>query len=764
MFNIKKINTILLLGFSIFLLIDLNSCKREITNQSIINLLPTPQKIKLKKGISIKPRNIKTIYLYAQADKKDKFASSLLQDKVDSLFGRKVKVQMVGSGSYKNIFRPAIVLGIPSADRDFSNFCSSLDIPTPQKNTKQSYVIDIGENMIVISGGGAAGLFYGIQTVNQILEDAKWIETPLPGMLIQDWPDIKWRAVQFDEKHHLDHYKYLKKAIVKLAKYKVNTVVFEFEDKFDYKSHPIIAAPHSFTPKQIKSLTKYAHKYHINIVPLVQGLGHASYILKHPKFKDLRADPNSVWAFNPLKKGTYNLLFDMYHETIKATPGAHYFHVGGDEVRFTGNNPRLQAYKKKHGPFSLYLRWLNKVNDYVNDHGRTMIFWDDMPEKIAGLWSITQHDYPDGKFHSLWIRGIAKLDSVINRFPKNAIYMQWMNGTPTRGTFRVVKWLKNHGLNVFIATSTQQARPLIQNYVFKPANIRKYLTNGAKMHVFGELCNAWDDSDPHFETYWFGFLASAEYGWHGKNHPISLKQYWEKYIYRFFGPNTTGLYQAFHNLSKRVHFWNTAIIKKGSGRTKRTYFRTDNPSALLLNLPSTRKVPPEGSWAAHFQSLMEKAEKEKKKNTQAIETLMKNMDKVKRNSYNLKVFATLGRFMKADAELVISIGKIARYADQARVADRSDQSQKVISDLNKMAALADSDWSNYKASFNHLEKVWHISRYPKGGKGYVPYRYGHLASQRENLSYLIMAEQALDLPGYAQRLRELSSSLRKKAL
>src|SRR5699024_5327215 len=113
----------------------------------------------------------------------------------------------------------------------------------------------------------------------------------------------------------------------------------------------------------------------------------------------------SFWAFNPLKNGTYDLLFDLYGETIKATPGTNYFHVGGDEVRFTGDNPQLQSYKKEHGEFSLYLRWLNNVDNYISKHGRKMIFWDDMPLKMAGLWRLTYHKMPEEKLDSLWIRG-----------------------------------------------------------------------------------------------------------------------------------------------------------------------------------------------------------------------------------------------------------------------------------------------------------------------------------------------------------------------
>jgi hypothetical protein len=244
---------------------------------------------------------------------------------------------------------------------------------------------------------------------------------------------------------------------------------------------------------------------------------------------------------------------------------------------------------------------------------------------------------------------------------------------------------------------------------------------------------------------------------HGVKSPGSFRQYWNKYIYRFFGPNTIGLYKAFHNLSHRVAFWNKGIMKKG---TKLTY-RKKKRKKQLIELPSLQAVPKEGSWSAHYQSLMKKAKKEKKKNAQAIKTLQKNMDKVKSNTYNLKVFMTMGKFMKADANLVLSIGKIARRADQARMAKKQNHPKKVAGNLDKMAAIADSAWNTYKRSYKDLKKVWQVSRYPKGGKGYVQYKFGHFASRRADLSYLIMAEQGLDFPGYARELRSTAEKYEK---
>ncbi|MCF8335752.1 MAG: beta-N-acetylhexosaminidase [Bacteroidales bacterium] len=750
--NTKPVKTFLGGCIILFLLVGIWSCQKQ--NKGTIQtsqLLPAPQNVEPKPGNSIAPEELKSIYLYSEAEDDDRFAANRLQNQLDKLFDHHLDVQM--ADSYKDISRPAIILGVPSEDPEFSEFASPL--PVPKKDTDESYVLDIQEDLITVSGGGHPGVFYGVQTLVQLMEEAKWANKDIPGLRVEDWPELNMRTVHLDVKHHLDRYECLKNSIVKLAKYKVNGIVFEFENKFQYQSHPAIAAPNSFTPEQVKKLTQFAHQYHIDIIPLVQGLGHAGYVLKHDEYKHLREDPESNWAFCPLKDGTYEVLFDLYRETIEATPGVDYLHVGGDEVRVMGRCPRCKKEKQEDGELGLYLTWLNKVNDFLEKHDRTMIFWDDVPLKEAEIYRFTHSETSDKKFDSLWTKGTARLDNIIDKFPQDGVFNRWNYGLAReKGNIRILDWYNKHNFNTLSATAIQNTRPLIPSYERKPANIKSFVSLSAEKNVLGALCTAWDDAGVHFETFWMGFLASSEYAWSSKN-PAELEQYWEKYIRRFFGPNTTGLISAFQNLSKRVNFWDTALMKEGR---KHMIHRNGHQ---LRTLPDFQDTPEEGTWSEHFQSLIKSAKEEKQQCTEAIETMERNMDRVSRNGYNLKVYASMGRFMKDHCDLVLSLGKIAEYCDKAKNAHENGEKKKVIDNLTNMAATADLAWKSYKSSYQELKDVWEISRYPKGGKGFVPNRYHHFASRREDLSYLIMAEEQMNFDGYAKKLRKMAEAYEK---
>ena len=120
-------------------------------------------------------------------------------------------------------------------------------------SVKQGYQLSAGGNEIVITASDDQGLFYGTQTLLQLIQRVP-AGLQVPGLKIQDWPSIGQRAVHYDTKHHQDKIAYVKSFIRELARYKVNMMIWEWEDKFVYPSHPEIAAPGAFTTQEIQEL------------------------------------------------------------------------------------------------------------------------------------------------------------------------------------------------------------------------------------------------------------------------------------------------------------------------------------------------------------------------------------------------------------------------------------------------------------------------------------------------------------------------------
>ena len=207
----------------------------------------------------------------------------------------------------------------------------------------EGYLMDINSNQVQITAKDQAGLIYALATLEQLMEDAQEQEVKLPLCHIKDYPLLSYRAIHWDIKHHRETLDYYYSLIDKLKKYKINAIIAEVEDKIKYERQPLVGSSDALTIEQWKKLSEYAYQRNISISPLVQGLGHASFVLKHEAYKSLRDDPESDWAFNPLDPKTYEVQYDLYLDALEALPHGKYLHVGGDEVKTTGRNSAKYA-------------------------------------------------------------------------------------------------------------------------------------------------------------------------------------------------------------------------------------------------------------------------------------------------------------------------------------------------------------------------------------------------------------------------------------
>ena len=187
-------------------------------------------------------------------------------------------------------------------------------------NAAQSYTIKISPAQIEISGNSEQGVFYGVQSLLQLIRVDSKGRCRLPAGTITDWPALALRFVHWDTKHHQSRMETLKRYIDWAAFFKVNAIGFEMEDKYEYPSHPVIGAPGAYTKEQMHELTRYALERYIELVPQVQAPAHLAFVLKHPEFAHLRVTPDCNYQVSMCNEEAMDLIFDMYQDMIDATP------------------------------------------------------------------------------------------------------------------------------------------------------------------------------------------------------------------------------------------------------------------------------------------------------------------------------------------------------------------------------------------------------------------------------------------------------------
>lgn len=644
-------------------------------------LIPQPQKIELLKGKGLRYGELKFIITQEHA------VMPVLGESMDRL----PRIKKKGKG---------VVLSL-----------TTKDVP----ESAEGYVLEIEGHGVTIRAREDAGLFYGCQTLEQLLEDSRDFGREIPAMKIIDYPQLAYRAVHFDTKHHLDRMEYYYAEIDKLAHYKVNAVIWELEDKLRYTRRPEVAAPNAISKQEMEALCRYAHERHIDISPLVQGLGHAGFILKH--HWELRENPASDWEFCPAEPRTYEVQFDLYRDALEAMPYGKYLHVGGDEITAIGIDNRCKATGKS--AFELQMIWLKQVCGFAVEHGRVPIFWDDMPLKYAGVWGVIQGDWSGEELEKKW--NPEKLDKAIDLFPKECVYMRWNYGDATKPAhIKLLNWYRDKGLKVMGATAAAAGdSPFLPRDESKIGCIRGFSKLVAENKLEGILATAWDDGSPHTETVWRGFVAQGEYGWNPEGR--SIAEFKAAHGQREFGFLPADSLMSFlDELEKTAFFFDKALVT--SGRRNPAW---GTGRFTLLDLPKKDK-PDE--WNVKYKDKVEQS----REALVRYEKIRKGIEKAKsealRNRYTLDVYEQTNHLLAFPARLIVALSDY----DQESIPAKKEEALKEVYRVCQC----------FKDMRKSLEEVYSQTRFMENPGGYISdmNHHNHLSAKSNNSDWLFLYE------------------------
>ncbi len=292
----------------------------------------------------------------------------------------------------------------------------TLRLAPDAKANAESYALRIDDDGIHLQAPSERGLFYGLQTLRQLLEQ----NTPdagLPYLSIEDAPRFGWRGLHLDVARHMFPMAHIKKQLELMARYKFNTLHWHLTDdqgwrlqidaypkltevgawrkqtaignsagKFDYDGKPYGGY---YTKAQAREIVDYARKLHITVVPEIEMPGHAVSILAAYPELGCTPGPFEVWTrwgvsdevLCPSEE-TFAFVQGVLDEVLAIFP-SEYIHVGGDEaptVRWEQSALaqdiiRREGLKDEHALQGWFMR---RVEKYLQQHGRRMLAWDEM--------------------------------------------------------------------------------------------------------------------------------------------------------------------------------------------------------------------------------------------------------------------------------------------------------------------------------------------------------------------------------------------------
>ena len=610
------------------------SCDLFKSKMGVFKILPTPQKFEIFGYSDLSPNDI--VHFYNSKNKKLPPGSNFLNE-------------IKGSKEEKD-----------------AQLIFKIDSNIKLKN--EGYFLNIESKKIKIIAKDRPGLIYGFATLGQLFEDCREQKVNLPICEIKDYPLLSYRAVHLDVKHHREKIEYYYNLIDYLKKYKINAIIAEVEDKIKYESHPIVGSSDALSIEEWRKLSDYAISRNISISPLVQGLGHASFILKHEKFKFLRDNPNSDWAFNPLNTNTYKVQFDLYNDALRAFPHGKYLHVGGDEVKTSGGNSGKSS-------LELQLIWLNKVCKFAEKNDRIPIFWDDMILKHVGLYRpMFQPKMEKEEVELIWQKNENKLKKFLPLLPKNCIYMRWNYHSPEAyGNKKVIDWYKKNGLKVMGATAGQTRWVLMPQRESNLKQIRDFAVSSIESGLDGLLLTLWDDDSPHFELYKRGIMGFANDTWSGDK--ISKDEFKKAYRQRSFSFKVSESKFAFiDQLETPVAEWKNILLK---GNKRNFLMKMENPNVEgLIELP---KIENNGDWTKKFKTRIKKAE-EIILISDSVDIKIQKLKKLaSKNKYTLEVYERVNELVNLTPRLII----LLKLFDQSKSDEERIIASAKISYLKK---------------------------------------------------------------------------------
>lgn len=425
----------------------------------------------------------------------DRFAASDFSDDLKATAKLAIRISKANSRSsilIGNVDRPAI-----------QNALKRLNIHVPENFDAEGYVLVVSANEVLVAGKTAAGTFYGMQTLKQLVR-GEGAGAFIPSVEIVDWPAMRWRGVSDDiSRGPVPTVDYIKRQLRTFASFKLNMHSFYMEQTFASDANPLIGpAGGSLTPDEIRELVAYARRYHIELVPEQQTFGHLHKALKFEKYNELAETPYGD-VLSPQQPGSYKLIGEWYRELNQLFPGK-FFHIGADETFELGEGQSREAAKAR-GVGAIYFEHLSRVREVLKPYDRRLMFWGDIAL-----------NHPD----------------LIGSVPKDMIVMNW-DYAARDDYMSTIKPFKDAGLEQFVCPGVNNWNQIFPNLEAGSKNIINFVRDGQTSGALGMMNTTWDDDgETLFEMTWHGIVLGAAASWQDK--PVNLDAFDDDFDWAFF--------------------------------------------------------------------------------------------------------------------------------------------------------------------------------------------------------------------------------------
>ena len=467
--------------------------------QDTLRLVPLPREITAGRAIALSGG----IAVETPADSADRFAATDLRD---ALRERGVRIASAAPSATVVFLRARSAAGRAALARAGLTFSDSM--------SAEGYAIATEETRLLVIGASAAGVFYGAQTVKQLV-DGRGSAARLRTARVRDWPAMRYRGIQDDlSRGPVPTLEYQKEQIRRFAEFKLNVYSPYFEHTLAYASHPLAAPPGgAMTRTQVRELVAWAKRYHIDVIPEQEAFGHLHHLLKWELYAPIAETPHGH-VIAPGQPASMALIKSLFAEIDSLFPSK-FVHLGADETFELGRGQTAERVRRD-GIGPVYLQFLRDITDSLRPTGKRFLFWGD----VAG-------NHPD----------------LVKTLPKDMIAVPWVYWlTSVANLEGTVKPWKDAGMEFWVAPGVNNWNRVYPDNSVALRNIQEFVATGQRMGATGMLNTSWDDDgDALFDQTWYGVLWGAAASWQPGESDIAQ---FERSFGRVFHGDTSGAIDA----------------------------------------------------------------------------------------------------------------------------------------------------------------------------------------------------------------------------
>lgn len=389
----------------------------------------------------------------------------------------------------------AIILGEQSRCTHPAEQCAKAALPLPAHDEGYSLLVD--GNRAYIAAKTEKGVFYGVTTLVQLI-NLQPEGAYLRGAEIVDYPSLDFRGIHcLTGKGKGDE---IARAVRDLlARFKINTLCWETE-YIIWDSHPELAHPqYGMEKADARKVIKAADENMIEIIPLIQSLGHTEWMFVGGQNLDLAEDPEKPYHSSPTNPAAYKLVLDVYQEAVDFFK-PHTFNIGHDEVTGSGRFP-YRSLSSGKTVTQLLIDDIKVYHDWFTQRGIKVMLWGDM--------FLHQTEATDAHNAETPVEAKARRAGL----PRDVIIADWHYAAAEPEEFKSLKIWKDEGLAAVGAGWDS------------PDNIRNLAKACEIYGAKGYLQTTWagfnfaiTGNEPAWRQYW-SYILAAYYSWSGDTTP-----------------------------------------------------------------------------------------------------------------------------------------------------------------------------------------------------------------------------------------------------